>query len=181
MRVDGGLGRLEGAGAENVVSAQGHGVHPVSVALQRAAQDTLGTEPPSGRDSTQPGCTAPTRPTRHQPQTSQTCLSPAAGRLSREDTTLLSFRNQFPLHNTHQLRLLQGCFELLAPFNALKDGNITHPWQKVPSNRSRYSSSVFQGTSGARKNRQSNPKVCPALFASSPRAVPHLHPGSSRL
>lgn len=50
LGVDGGLGRLEGTGAENVVSAQGHGVHPVSVALQRAAQDTLGTKPPSHRD-----------------------------------------------------------------------------------------------------------------------------------
>lgn len=50
LGVDGGLGRLEGTGAENVVGAQGHGVHPVSVALQRAAQDPLGTKPPSDRD-----------------------------------------------------------------------------------------------------------------------------------
>lgn len=186
LRVDGGLGRLEGAGAENVVSAQGHGVHPVSVALQGAAQDPLGTKPPSDRDRTQPGCTAPTTPTRLQGPTPNfpNLLVPAAGRLSRGDTTLLRFRNQFPLHNAHQLRLLQGCFQLLAHLMLLwiKTSHNSYPLQMVPSNRARRcSSSVFQGTSCARKSRQSYPPVCPAPFASSPRAVPHLHPGSSRL
>lgn len=47
LRVDGGLGRFEGTGAEDVVGAQGHGVHPVSVALQGAAEDALETKPPA--------------------------------------------------------------------------------------------------------------------------------------
>lgn len=92
LGVDGGLGRLEGAGAENVIGAQSHGVHPVSVALQGAAQDPLGTKPPSDRDRTgrtQPGCRAPTRPTSLQGPTpnSANLLASAAGRLSREGNT----------------------------------------------------------------------------------------------
>ena len=47
LRVDGGFSRFEGTGAENVVCAKGHGVHPVSVALQGAAEDTLETKPPT--------------------------------------------------------------------------------------------------------------------------------------
>lgn len=133
LGVDGGLGRLEGTGAENVVGAQGHGVHPVSVALQRAAQDPLGTKPPSDRDRQDTARLHSTHHThwaaRTNPKLSKPAPAPAAGRLSREDITLLSFRNQFPLHNTYQLRLLQGCFQLLAPFNALKDKNIT---QQLP-------------------------------------------------
>lgn len=43
--VDGGFSRFKGAGAENIVSAKGHGVHPVSVALQGAAEDALETKP----------------------------------------------------------------------------------------------------------------------------------------
>lgn len=39
--VNRGLGRLKGACAEDVVGAQSHGVHPVCVALQGAAQNPL--------------------------------------------------------------------------------------------------------------------------------------------
>lgn len=45
--IDGGFSRFEGTSAENVVGTKGHGVHPVSVALQRAAEDTLETKPPA--------------------------------------------------------------------------------------------------------------------------------------
>lgn len=45
--VDGGFSRFEGTSAENIVGAKGHGVHPVSVALQGAAEDPLETKPPA--------------------------------------------------------------------------------------------------------------------------------------
>jgi len=65
LGVDGGFRRFEGTSAENVVSAKGHGVHPVSVALQGAAEDPLEAKPPAQRrmGRTEPGCAGHTRPT----------------------------------------------------------------------------------------------------------------------